>query len=55
MSVIETIAIGALFVWAMMREIRITRLEANLQTMNAIVKRLQARAGMRADGIDKVR
>lgn len=55
MSVIETIAIGALFIWAMMQEIRLARLEADLQDMNAIVKVLQARVGMRADGIDKVR
>lgn len=47
--------IGVLSVWALMQEIRLIRLAADLQAMNAIVKRLQARVGMRADGIDKVR
>lgn len=55
MSAIAIITIGVLSIWAMMQEIRLIRLEVDLQTMNSIVKRLQARVGMRADGIDKVR
>lgn len=54
MNVIAIITIGILSIWTLVQEIRLNRLESDLQTMNAIVKRLQARVGIRADGIDKV-
>lgn len=55
MNVIAIITIGVLSIWTIIQQMRIDRLEADLQVMNTIVKILQARAGMRADGIDKVR
>lgn len=55
MSVIAIITIGILSIWTIIQQVRLIRLEADLQDMNFIIKRLQARAGMRADGIDKVR
>ena len=55
MDIIEIILYVVLFIWLFTIQAENYRLQDDVNRMNRIIKRLQARNGMRADGIDRVR
>lgn len=54
MDIIEIILYVVLFVWLATIHGENCRLRDDVNTMNRIIKRLQAKLGMVADGIDRV-
>lgn len=54
MDIIEIILYVVLFVWVSTVHIENCRLQDDVNRMNRIIKRLQAKNGMIADGIDRV-
>ena len=55
MSVVVLSVSAIAMIWVAILHHEITVMQSDIHTMNAIIKRLQAKHGMRADGIDKVR